>query len=73
MPLSKFVIQYQTWTATTAGIAQTSTSPAVRRTRTGADSRTSSSARPRPSIIVRPTFTTVNTTVRTSVSQKTAS
>jgi hypothetical protein len=34
-PFWKFVIQYQTWTATTAGIDQTSTSPVVSRTRTG--------------------------------------
>jgi len=73
MPFWKFVIQYQTWTATTAGIDQTSTSPDVSRMRTGAESRSRSSAISVPSTTVKATFAAVNTIVRTSVSQKTLS
>ena len=73
MPFSKFVIQYQTCTATTTGIDQTRTSPVVSRIRTAVPMRRSRSARSVPTTIVRPTFATVNTTVRTSVSQKTES
>ena len=72
-PFSLFVIQLQTWTATTGGIAQTRTRPAVRSSRTQVETRTSSSAISVPSTIVRPTFTAVKTTVRSSVCQKTAS
>ena len=72
-PFWKFVIQYQTWTATTAGIDQTRTSPVSTRMRIAAVSRTSSRATKVPSTIVRPTFTAVNTIVRTRVSQNTES
>ena len=72
-PFWKFVIQYQTWTATTTGIDQTSTSPDVSRIRTGELTRTSRSAISVPSTIVRPTLATVKTTVRRSVSQKSGS
>ena len=72
-PFWKFVIQYQTWTATTTGIDQTSTRPDVRSTRTIGPTRTSSSAMSVPIPIVRPTLTIVKTIVRTSVCQKTGS
>jgi hypothetical protein len=73
MPFWKFVIQYQTCTATTAGIDQTRTSPVSTRMRIGAVSRTSRRATKVPSTIVSATFTAVNTIVRTSVSQNTES
>src|SRR3954453_5350985 len=69
-PFSKFVIQYQTCTATTTGIDQTSTSDDVRMIRTKPETRTASSAKSVPSVIVRPTLTTVKTAVRSSVCQK---
>jgi hypothetical protein len=52
------VIQLQTWTATTGGMAQTSTSPVVIRIRTQVEIRTRSSAMSVPSTIVSPTFVT---------------
>jgi len=67
------VIQYQSCTATTTGIAQTSTSPLVSSTRITGLIRTSRRAISVPSQIVRPTFAIVKTTVRTTVSQKTES
>ncbi len=68
-----FVIQLQTWTATTGGIAHTRTSPAVSSSRTQAETRTRSSAKSIPSTIVSETFTIVKTIVRSSVCQKTVS
>ena len=73
MPFWKFVIQNQTCTATTTGIDQTSTRPAVSSTRTNDPTRTRSSAISVPSTIVSPTLATVKTIVRRSVSQKTRS
>ncbi len=73
IPFWKFVIQNQTWTATTAGIDQASTRPVVSSTRTQPDTLTSRSAMSVPSTIVRPTFATVNTTVRSRTSQNTSS
>ena len=72
-PFWKFVIQYQTWTATTTGIDQTRTRPDVSSTRTIGPTRTSSSASERAEPIVRPTLAAVNTIVRSSVCQKTGS
>ena len=72
-PFWKFVIQYQTWTATTTGIDQTSTRPGREQ---HADDRADAHEQQReqrPEPIVRPTFTAVNTTVRSSVCQKTGS
>ena len=63
-PFWKFVIQNQTWTATTTGIAQTRTRPAVRATRTIGLICTSSSAISVPRTMVKPTVAAVNTTVR---------
>ena len=69
-PLWKFVIQYQTWTATTTGIAQASTSAEVRRTRTTGPTLTSRSASSVPPTTVSDTHAAVNTTVRSNVCQK---
>ena len=73
MPFWKFVIQNQTCTATTAGIDQTRTRPAVRSTRTHAETRTSRYAMSVPMPIVRATFAAVKITVRRSVRQKISS
>ena len=73
IPFWKFVIQYQTCTATTTGIDHASTSPALRRTRTQVETRTRSSASSVPSTIVKPTHAAVKSTVRRSVSQKISS
>ena len=69
-PFWTFVIQIQTCTATTGGIAQTRMRPTVRRIRIAVQRRVSSSAMSVPPTIVRPTFTAVKTTVRSSVCQK---
>src|SRR3954469_983930 len=73
MPFSKFVIQYQTCTATTTGIDHTSTSDDVSTIRTKPETRTASSANSVPSTMVRPTLTTVKIAVLSSVCQKTGS
>ena len=73
MPFWKFVIQNQTCTATTAGIDQTRTSPAVRSTRTHAETRTSRNAMSVPVPIVRRTLAAVKITVRSNTRQKTSS
>ena len=70
-PFWTFVIQIQTWTATTGGIAQTRMRPTVRRIRTAVQRRLSSNAIRVPPTIVRPTLTAVKTTVRSRVCQKT--
>ena len=70
-PFSGFVIQSQTCTATTGGIAQASTSPAVSSTRTIELTFVRSSASSVPIPIVRATLATVKTTVRSRTCQKT--
>jgi hypothetical protein len=70
-PFSVFVIQSQTCTATTGGIDQASTRPAVSRTRTTELTFVRSSAIRVPTPIVRATLATVKTIVRTRTSQKT--
>src|SRR3954453_9153265 len=70
-PFSKFVIQYQTCTATTTGIDQTSTSPEVSSTRTHGLRRSRSIDSEVPSTIVKATFATVKMTLLRSVCQKT--
>ena len=73
MPFCWFVIQNQTWTATTTGIDQTRTSAEVRMIRTQVETRTRRSAISEPSTIVSMTFAIVKITVRSSVCQKTVS
>ena len=66
-----FVIQTQTCTATTGGIAQASTSPAVSKMRTTELTFVSSSASSVPIPIVSATLAIVKTIVRSRTSQKT--
>ena len=73
MPFWSWSSSCQTWTATTGGIDHTRTRAAVSSSRTQVETRTSSSAISVPTTIVSPTFTTVKTTVRNSVCQKTGS
>ena len=67
------MIQSQTCTATTGGIAHASTSPAVSSMRTTELTFVRSSAISVPIPIVRTTLATVKTTVRSRTCQKTES
>ena len=68
-PNSKSTIHRKMFTATTTGVAQTSTSPIVRSKRMKCPSRPKSSAISVPKNIVSPTFTNVNTNVRRTTVQ----
>src|SRR5215211_6569488 len=68
-PNSKSTIQRKSVTATTTGVAQTSTSPVVSSSRIAGPSRVSSNAISVPRIIVSPTFTAVKTNVRRTTVQ----